>query len=127
MLSNKNLNAEAIMCSLTEKNYAPGEKFLNNIPPFFSFGIGMMHLAFSTGMTVVVALIPETKNIIKMMKKYRPERYVMGPAFTDVIEKYDGNDLSFLVDLTGGGGAISESKEKALNLVLEKKKQDQNI
>ena len=120
MLSNRNINAEAIMCSLTGKNYVPGEKFLNNIPPFFSFGIGMMHLAFSTGMTVVVALIPETKNIIKMMKKYRPERYVMGPAFTDVIEKYDGNDLSFLVDLTGGGGAISEEQETELNRRLKK-------
>lgn len=121
VLSNKNLNSEAIMCCLSGKDYKPSETFLNNVPPFFSFGIGMLHLALYSGMKVLIALIPEVNNIIKLIKKYRPERYVMGPAFTDIIEKYDGDDLSFLIDLTGGGGAISESKEKHLNEILTAK------
>lgn len=75
---------------------------MNNIPPFFSFGIGMLHLALYSGMTVVIALKPEVAEMRKMLRKKKPERYVMVPAFSDVIMKYSGKDLSFLCDLTGG-------------------------
>ena len=78
-------------------------------------------------MTFVIALIPQIDNLVKMLKKKRPERYVMGPAFSDVILRYSGKDLSFLLDLTGGGGAISLSKERELNRVLKEKTQTQNI
>ncbi len=122
VLSNKNINSCALQCALSGKDYIPGEAFLNILPPFFSFGIGMLHLCFYGGMKEITVLLPKVNTVMKMMKKYRPERMVIGPAFTDVIENYRGDDLSFLIDLTGGGGAISLEKERCLNDILINKK-----
>ena len=122
VLSNYNINSCAVQCSISGKNYQPGELFLNILPPFFSFGIGMKHLCLCMGMTEIPMLIPRTNLVIKMIRKHRPNRLVIGPAFTDVIEKYQGDDLSFLIDLTGGGGSISLQTERKLNKVLFSKK-----
>ncbi|MBQ4060337.1 MAG: acyl--CoA ligase [Lachnospiraceae bacterium] len=121
VLSNGNLNACAIMCAMSGKNYQPKETFLNVLPPFFSFGIGMKHLCLYVGMTEIPILIPKVDNVKKMIKKHRPNRFVMGPALTDVIETYSRNDLRFLNDLTGGGGAISLSTERRINKILREK------
>ncbi len=122
VLSSYNLNAVAFDCSISGKNYKPNEKFLNILPPFFSFGIGMLHLCFYTGMAEIASILPKVKPITSNLKKYKPERFVIGPAITEVIEKYDGNDLSFVIDLTGGGGSISREKEIALSAILTEKK-----
>ena len=118
VLNSYNLNAVAFDCSISGKNYKPSEKFLNILPPFFSFGIGMLHLCFYTGMAEIASILPKAKPVTDHLKKYKPERFVIGPAITEVIEKYDGNDMSYVIDLTGGGGSISLEKETALNEVL---------
>lgn len=122
VLSSKNLNAIALMCFVSGKNYKAGEKFLNILPPFFSFGIGMMHLALYAGLVEIIQLVPQVKPIIKMLKKYKPDRFVIGPAFTDVIEKNTLKDMSFVKDLTGGGGSITQEKEELLNSILKSKR-----
>jgi long-chain acyl-CoA synthetase len=121
VLSNDNLNAVALQCAMSGKNYQQYEKFLNILPPFISFGMGMLHLCLFAGMTEISVLIPKVNIIIRMVQKYKPERFVIGPAITDVIEKYRGKDLSFLIDLTGGGGAVSLEKERHLNKILNEK------
>lgn len=118
VLSNQNLNSCAIQCSVSGKAYQPTETFLNILPPFFSFGIGMKHLCLYVGMTEIPMLLPKADLVIKMLKKHRPNRFVIGPALTDAIEKYPGRDLSFLVDVTGGGGSISVNTERQLNSIL---------
>lgn len=121
VLSNRNINSCAVQCSVSGKDYRPEEAFLNILPPFFSFGICMKHLCLYTGMTEIPVLIPKEKTVIGMIKRHRPERFVIGPAITGVIEKYPWNDLSFLTDLTGGGGSISVQKERQLNDILRGK------
>lgn len=121
VLSNRNINSCAVQCSVSGKDYRPEEAFLNILPPFFSFGICMKHLCLYTGMTEIPVLIPKEKTVIGMIKRHRPERFVIGPAITGVIEKYPWNDLSFLTDLTGGGGSISAQKERQLNDILRGK------
>lgn len=121
VLSNRNLNSCAVQCLVSGKEYRPNESFLNILPPFFSFGIGMKHLCFYAGMTEIPTLLPKVEFVIRMMKKHRPNRFVIGPAFTDTIEKYPHKDLSFLVDLTGGGGSISLQTEQLLNRILSEK------
>ena len=119
VLSNTNINSCAIQCAISGKNYQSDETFLNILPPFYSFGIGMKHLCFYAGMTEIPMLIPKVDMVQKMIKKYRPNRLVIGPAFTDTIEKYSGKDMSFLIDLTGGGGSISLETERRLNEILK--------
>ena len=122
VLNNRNINSVAYMCFSSGKEYKEGEKFLNVLPPFFSFGIGMMHSIFYAGMTEVIELVPKTKHIVRMLKKHRPERITFGPVLYDVIEKNSQKDMSYLVDLCAGGGAIHPDKEKKINEILEKKK-----
>lgn len=121
MLTNRNLNAMAHQLTLTSKHYQPGERFLNILPPFFSFGVGMSHLCLYTGMTQIIALFPKVNILLSMLQKYQPERFVLGPAITELIEEYPGKDMSFVIDVTGGGGAIAREKELLLNQILEQK------
>lgn len=121
VLSNANINSCAVQCAISGKNYQPDENFLNILPPFYSFGIGMKHLCFYAGMTEIPMLIPKVDMAEKMIKKHRPNRFVIGPAITDIIEKYSGKDMSFLVDLTGGGGSISLETERRINEILQEK------
>lgn len=121
VLSNANINSCAIQCAISGKNYQPGETFLNILPPFYSFGIGMKHLCFYAGMTEIPMLIPKVDMVQKMIRKHGPNRFVIGPAFTDAIEKYSGKDMSFLVDLTGGGGSISLETERRINEILKER------
>lgn len=121
ILSNNNVNSAAWQCSISGKNYKRGEIFLNVLPPFIAFGISMLHLCFYVGMTEVIGLVPTVKAVSKQISKYHPNRFVIGPAIIELIEQYKGNDLSFLVDLTGGGGSISLEKENSINEILAKK------
>jgi len=121
VLSNENLNACAIMCALSGKNYRPNDTFLNILPPFYSFGIGMKHLCLYAAVTEIPVLIPTVKSVQKMLKKHRPNYLVIGPALTDSIETYNKKDLSFLIDLTGGGGSISLDTERRINKILSEK------
>lgn len=118
VLSNDALNAIAFQCIGSGKDYKRGDTFLNVLPPFLGFGIGMLHLAFSTGInsTLWVELTPEA--IAKTFLKLRPNRFVTGPAFvTALIENISG-DLSQLKEITGGGGALPVEVENELNLKL---------
>ena len=121
VLSNSNLNSSAIQCAISGKNHQPNETFLNILPPFYSFGIGMKHLCYYAGMMEIAMLIPKVDTVQKMMKKHRPNFLVIGPALTDAIEKYSGKDMSFLRDLTGGGGSISLETERKINEIMKEK------
>ena len=121
VLTNENLNAIAIQMPETGKNYRTDDIFLNMLPPSISFGIGMLHLSLFTGMCMVILLIPSVKGVASMFKKYRPTRFVFGPAVIEVIERCPNKDLSHIIDLSAGGAAISLTKEKSINNLLKKK------
>lgn len=120
MLSNCCVNSIAFSCSLTDKNYQRGEKYLQPIPPFLGFGITMAHLGVSLGLTTQLVLTPDPDEIAKEFLKLKSNRMVYGPRLVDSIMKYVDGDLSHLIDFTGGGEAISIDKEKQINEFLKK-------
>lgn len=121
VLSSRNLNSVVILNNNNPMFYKEGERFLNILPPFLSFGIGIIHLCLFIRMEMIPVLLPSSKAVMKKMKKYKPQRMAIGPAITDVIDKYNGKDLSFLLGLIGGGGSISIDKERELNHILDSK------
>lgn len=121
VLTNRNLNAIAVQMSATGKNYRAGETFLDMLPPFISFGIGMLHLSFFSGMKTVILLKPTIAGVAKMFRKYRPTRFVFGPAVIELIERCPNEDLSHIVDLSAGGAPISLEKELEINEILQQK------
>jgi len=122
VLTNRNLNSVAQQIAISGRNYLPHEKFLNVMPPFIIFGLAMMHLCTYSGMTDILALLPEKEKVQKLLVKHKPEHFVMGPAIAEIITDFEGDDLSFLIDVSGGGGYISLELERELNRVLAEKK-----
>lgn len=118
MLTNGCLNATAVSCQQTGKNYKRGEKFLDSIPPFLGFGISMTHLGICLGFTTQIVLSPDPDEIAKTFIKLKSNRLVYGPRLTDAIIKHVKGNLDFLVEFTGGGEAISLEKERAINIFL---------
>lgn len=121
VLSSKNVNSCALQCFGTGADYRPGEKYLNILPPFFSFGLCMMHVCLYSGMVVIPMLVLKAELLAKMIRKHRPNRLVINPAFTNVIRNYKYPDLSFLKELVSGGSKISAEEEEQINAALEEK------
>ncbi len=119
-LSSYNINTAAYQYIISGKNYKRNETFLDIVPTFLAFGVIMMHLSICAGITNYICIYPEAEKSISEFFKIRPNRFVIGPAYIEpLISKIDSN-IDFLVDLSGGGGGISEKKERELNYILKK-------
>ena len=94
------------------------EIFLNILPPFIGFGIGMMHLGIYAGIESTLWLNLNPEIVVKKFAALKPNRFVIGPAFIDSILNLSRGNLKFLIELTGGGGALSQDKEQELNQFL---------
>ena len=115
LLSNINFNFMTSQVSMSGRMYTPKETFVNILPPFVSFGLGVQHICRFTGMTDIPVLTPKHKQVSEVIRKYHPNRLILSPGVLDLIERYDGDDLSFLVDLTGGGDSVNLEQERHLN------------
>ncbi len=122
VLTNESINSGVIQCISSRKECIKGEKFLNLIPPFIAFGLSNIHLCLYTGMVEIICLATDVTSVGKMLFHYKPEHFPIGPAITELLEEYPMDDLSFITDLTGGGGSISLEKERLLNDILKRKK-----
>lgn len=119
VLSSNNLNALSIQCCDSGKNYKRGEKFLNNIPPFLGYGIGMIHLPLIYGVETTLHLKTSPQEIAKGIAKVKPNHYAGGPPVIDPLMKIIRGDMSWMIDFTGGGDALSPEKEREFNQFLE--------
>lgn len=119
VLSNRNLNAVAIQCTLAGKNYQRGESTFFYLPPFTGYGIAMLHLALSFGIDITIHLGIDVQTITKEFLKSKPNRIAGGPTFADALIRHGAGDLSYLIDFTGGGAALSSEKEHSVNLFLK--------
>ena len=121
LLSNKNFNSMTMQTAMSGREYNPKETFVNILPPFVSFGLGVQHTCRFTGMTDIPVLTPKLEQVTEVFRKYRPNRFILSPGVLELIEKYDGDDFSFLVDLTCGGDSVSLEQEHRLNEILAEK------
>lgn len=122
VLNNLSFNSMVIQSACTGSPMLAGQTFLNILPPFISFGLGMIHLAHFTSLVEIPVLLPHLESVTKMFKKYKPNRFLLSPGVLELINKYDGKDFSFIIDITGGGDSISLVKERQINDLLKKKK-----
>lgn len=121
VLSNDCMNAVAVQCGLSGKNYKRGETTFFYLPPFTGYGIAMLHLGLSKGLEFTFHLSVETGSVIKGFRKAKPNRVAGGPAFIDALIKQNIGDLSNLLELTGGGESLSLEKEKEINEYLRER------
>lgn len=124
MLSNDGFNAIAFDFKHCGVSYDRGQRFLNIIPMFSSYGIvSSLHMPLSLGLEVVVIPKFDADKVGYYVKKYRPEHTLLVPAHYEKLmnskEMAKGLNLSFFRTAGSGGDTMNAGLEAKLNKFLE--------
>ena len=124
MLSNDGFNAIAFDFKHCGVSYKRGQRFLNIIPMFSSYGIvSSLHMPLSLGLEVVIIPKFDPEKVGYYVKKYRPEHTLLVPAHYEKLmnskEMANGFDLSFFRTAGSGGDTMNAGLEAKLNSFLE--------
>ena len=124
MLSNDGFNAIAFGFKHCGVSYKRGQRFLNIIPMFSSYGIvSSLHMPLSLGLEVVIIPKFDPDKVGHYVKKYRPEHTLLVPAHYEKLmnskEMAGGFDLSFFRTAGSGGDTMNAGLEAKLNSFLE--------
>ena len=84
----------------------------------------MLHLCINYGINskLWIELTPDA--IANAYQKEKPNRFVGGPAIVDGFLKHVHGNLSYIIEFSGGGGALAAEKEEALNFFLSQNGSD---
>lgn len=118
MLSNLNINAQAIQGRYVADEVRPGNSFLTILPNFHAFGLGIsIHLPLYNGMKVILVPTFNIKKLGGLFKKYRPTAFAGVPSLYDALTKVKlaPNDLNYLKVAVCGGDSISLESKKRIN------------
>ena len=116
MLSNDNINALVIQSILTGIDMKREDNWLDIMPPFIAYGIGMgLHLPLTIGMETI--LIPSFKanKFDELLLKHKPIHMVGVPSHWGTIiqsPKLKNEDLSYIIAPTVGGDSMKIELEK---------------
>lgn len=124
MLSNDGFNAIAFDFKHCGVSYKRGQRFMNIIPMFSSYGIvSSLHMPLSLGLEVVVIPKFDPDKVGRYVKKYRPEHTLLVPAHYEKLmnsrEMSNGFDLSFFRTAGSGGDTMNAGLESKLNRFLK--------
>lgn len=124
MLSNDGFNAIAFDFKHCGVSYRRGQRFLNIIPMFSSYGIvSSLHMPLSLGLEVVIIPKFDPEKVGRYVRKYRPEHTLLVPAHYEKLmnskEMANGFDLSFFRTAGSGGDTMNAGLEAKLNSFLE--------
>ena len=124
MLSNDGFNAIAFDFMHCGVSYKRGQRFMNIIPMFASYGIvSSLHMPLTLGLEVVVIPKFDADKVGYYVKKYRPEHTLLVPAHYEKLmnsrEMANGFDLSFFRTAGSGGDTMNAGLEAKLNSFLE--------
>ncbi len=123
MLTNRGLNAMADSFRLSGVDHDWGDKFLDIMPIFASYGVGCgLHMPIA--MRFENILIPDfsVERIGKLVKKYKPNAMMAVPSFYDKLmsEKIMKKaDLSMLKTTGCGGDTMNPGLEERFNTFLK--------
>ena len=123
MLTNDGFNAIAFDFKHCGVTYDRGQKFMNIIPMFASYGIvSSLHMPLSLSLEVVVIPKFDADKVGYYIKKYRPEHTLLVPAHYEKLmnskEMEGGFDLSFFRTAGSGGDTMNAGLEEKLNNFL---------
>ena len=124
MLSNDGFNAIAFDFKHCGVSYRRGQRFMNIIPMFSSYGIvSSLHMPLTLGLEVVIIPKFNADKVGYYVKKYRPEHTLLVPAHYEKLmnskEMSKGFDLSFFRTAGSGGDTMNAGLEVKLNSFLE--------
>lgn len=120
MLTSRNLCALVFQYKHTSIRFNRGETFLDLLPIFLGFGIGMLAIAICNGINSILWLQPEAKLISQAFWKQKPNHIALGKAHAAQIiaDCPDSADLSFVSVFAGGGENVSIEEQNRINSFL---------
>lgn len=121
LLGDYALNALAAQAGF--KRAAPGDKFLNIMPPFIAYGYGYgTHTPLAAGMEVILIPQFDPQDFGKLILKYKPEHTAGVPLHYQGLASdphMKDADLSFMKTTGAGGDAITPQAEDMVNEFLK--------
>lgn len=123
VLTNKNFNAMATQLKDCGFDLKPGDRFLNQVPPFLAFNeLIASHFPLSKG--VILRLLPDYQPDIfyKNIAKYKPNHTVAGPAdwnsFAEHKEALNRN-YDYLTTMVSGSDKFNEETKEKVNKMFK--------
>ncbi len=119
MLTNDSMNAVSINFRYAGMYHELGDRFLDIIPLFTSYGMvcGMhMPLCLNMELVPIPKFVPDEFG--KLVKSYRPNHMISTPAFYEMMmesTELANMDLSFITTMGSGGDTMNEGLEKKLS------------
>ena len=118
MITNDGINAAAFNFKHAGLAVKEGERFLDIIPVFTSYGMCCgMHMPLAISIQLVPIPKFDVNQFGKMVKDFRPQHMISTPAFYETLmnsKELQDMDLSFLVTLGSGGDTMNEGLENKL-------------
>ena len=119
MLTNDSINSSAFNFKYSGLVYEEGDRFLDIIPVFTSYGMCCgMHMPLAIGLQLVPIPKFDPNEFGKMVKDFRPNHMISTPAFYETLmnsKEVQNMDLSFITTLASGGDTMNEGLEKKLD------------
>lgn len=123
ILSNDNINSVAIQSVLTGIQMKREETWLDIMPTFIAYGVGMgLHLPLTIGMKTYLIPQFDAHKFGDLVYKYKANHMVFVPSYWESIinnKKLQNEDLSFIIAPTVGGDAMDPTLEKKANQFLK--------
>lgn len=121
VLSHDNYNAMALEYIKSGIGFAEKDRFLLIMPPWISYGSGMLHMSLVCGMKATIISKLESKKMAEYILKYKPQWFAGVPAHYRIItgnKKIVKNGLNFLKAGAVGGDAMSKELYQSSNEFL---------
>ncbi len=121
VLSHDNYNAMAWEYKTSGIGFSHDQGFLLVMPPWISYGSGMLHMSMVTGMKSIIISKLDSKKMPNYLMQYQPQWLAGVPAHYRIIndsELIKKNGVPFLVAGAVGGDAMSSDLYESVNQFL---------
>lgn len=118
VLSHDNYNAMAYEYMKSEIGFSANDRFLLIMPPWISYGSGMLHMSLVTGMKSTIISKLDSKKMAEYLIKYKPQWFAGVPAHYKKIASSDliaKKGVDFLKAGAVGGDAMSAELYQTAN------------
>lgn len=119
LLSNDDFNSVVFQTTVAGTSQRRGYKFLNIMPPFIAYGLGLgLYAPLVLGWRTVIIPSFDAKDFSKLLRKHRPNGVMGVPIYWESVmndKKMKNFSLDFLEDALVGGDKTQPALEEKIN------------
>ncbi len=122
VLSNDDFNGVAYQTKTARTNERRKWRFLNIMPPFIAYGLGLgLYAPVVLGWETIIIPSFDQNEFSKLLRRHKPNGVMGVPVYWDKVmsdPKMKKEDLSYLEDVLVGGDKVQASTERKINEFL---------